>query len=99
MGQPALQRGCQRTHQQRLASGDVARGVRAGRGAARKTGEREARSDLIHFFLRGSVAFQFTSQVFPPSSEKACSKRIDSAERGEMTKRTRIARPSSVSWP
>ena len=37
---------------------------------------------------RVSVATQFTSQVLPPSSENACSKRQDSGVTSEITKRT-----------
>jgi hypothetical protein len=39
-------------------------------------------------FSRVSVAIQFTSQVLPPSSEKACSKRHESGVMPEMTNRT-----------
>jgi hypothetical protein len=44
-----------------------------------------------------SVAIQLTSQVFPPSAEKACSKWHEVAVMSEMTKRTKMARPFSVS--
>src|SRR6185369_5843214 len=47
---------------------------------------------------RVSTAIQFTSQVLPPSSENACSKRHEFGVMSEMTNRTRIARPFSVSW-
>jgi hypothetical protein len=46
---------------------------------------------------RVSVATQFGSQVLPPSPENACSKWQVSALLQEMTKRTKIARPFSVS--
>src|SRR2546425_10417733 len=49
-------------------------------------------------FIRVSVAIQFTSHVLPPSSENACSKRHEFGVMSEMTKRTKMARPSSVSW-
>ena len=49
------------------------------------------------FGIRVSVAFQFTSQVFPPSSEKACSKWHEFGVMSEITNRTRMARPSRVS--
>jgi hypothetical protein len=47
---------------------------------------------------RVSSAIQFTSHVFPPSSEKACSKCTDVAVMSEITKRTKIAFPRNVSW-
>src|SRR5439155_15562772 len=46
---------------------------------------------------RVSVAIQFTSQVFPPSSENDCSKRHEVGVMSEITKRTKLARPFSVS--
>src|SRR6266851_7112353 len=52
----------------------------------------------IHFFTRVSVAIQLISHVFPPSLENACSKRHESGVMSEMTNRTRMARPFSVSW-
>src|SRR6267154_15221 len=52
-----------------------------------------------HRFSRVSSATQLTSHVLPPSSENACSKRIESGEIGVMTKRTRMARGPSVSCP
>src|SRR5580693_9793606 len=49
-------------------------------------------------FTRVSVATQFISQLLPPSSENACSKRHELGVMSETTNRTRITRPSSVSW-
>src|SRR4029077_13671683 len=50
--------------------------------------------------VRVSVAIQFNSHVFPPSSENACSNRHEFESSCEMTNRTRIARPPSrVSTP
>ena len=49
-------------------------------------------------YTRWKVAIQLTSQLFPPSSEKACSKRNALGVMSEKTKRTRTARPSNVSW-
>ena len=46
---------------------------------------------------RVSTAIQFTSHDAPPSSENACSKRQDVAVISEITKRTRIGRPSNDS--
>ena len=46
---------------------------------------------------RVSVAIQFTSQVFPPSSENDCSKRHEVGVMSEITNRTKIPRPFSVS--
>lgn len=46
---------------------------------------------------RVSVAIQLTSQVLPPSSENDCTKRAESGLMSQITKRTRIARPLSVS--
>jgi hypothetical protein len=46
---------------------------------------------------RVSVAIQFSSQVFPPSSENDCSKRHEAGVMSEITNRTKIARPFSVS--
>src|SRR5215813_12471990 len=50
------------------------------------------------FFTRVSVAIQLTSQVLPPSSENACSKRHEFGVMSEITNRTKMARPFSVSW-
>src|SRR5690606_34838540 len=50
-------------------------------------------------FTRVSIAIQLASHVLPPSAENACSKRHESSETCEMTKRTRMARPFHVSWP
>lgn len=50
------------------------------------------------YFTRVSVATQLSSQVLPPSSEKACSKRTVSASIGMIRKRTKTARPSKFSW-
>src|ERR1700682_976860 len=44
-------------------------------------------------FTRVSVAIQFTSQVLPPSSEKACSKWHEFGVMSEMTNRTKMALP------
>jgi len=62
--------------------------------AASTRGLRPARDHL----RRVSVAIQLTSQVLPPSTEKACSKCAESGVMPEMTKRTRMSRPSNVSW-
>jgi hypothetical protein len=48
-------------------------------------------------FHRVSVAIQFTSQVLPPSSENACSNRHEFGVMSEITNRTKMARPLSVS--
>ena len=48
-------------------------------------------------FTRVSIAIQFTSQVFPPSSENDCSKRQELGVTSDITKRTKIALPFSVS--
>jgi hypothetical protein len=45
------------------------------------------------YLTRVSTAIQFTSQVLPPSSEKACSKRHESAEMSDQTFRTKIVLP------
>src|SRR5580704_3616870 len=45
------------------------------------------------YLTRVSTAIQFTSQVLPPSSENACSKRHDSAEMSDQTFRTITVRP------
>src|SRR5436190_16512644 len=58
----------------------------------------DAPSSQNPFIYIVSIAIQFISQVLPPSSEKACSKRQESGLMSEMTKRTRIARPLKVSW-
>ena len=42
---------------------------------------------------------QFVSQVWPPSSEKACSQRGLPLVTRDQMKRTRIGRPSKVSAP
>ena len=47
--------------------------------------------------IRVSVAIQFTSQVLPPSSENACSKRQEFAVMSDQTLRTRIMRPLKFS--
>ena len=44
-------------------------------------------------FTRVSVAIQFTSQVLPPSSENACSKRHESGVMSDQTFRTRMVLP------
>src|SRR4030095_8094581 len=49
-------------------------------------------------FNRVSVPLQFTSQVLPPSSENACSKRHEFGVMSEITNRTKMARPFTVSW-
>src|SRR5262249_56215780 len=49
-------------------------------------------------FNRVSVAIQLTSQVLPPSSENACSKRHEFGVMFEITKRTKMDRPLNVSW-
>src|SRR5215831_18614870 len=49
-------------------------------------------------FTRVSVAIQLTSQVLPPSSENACSKRHEFGVMFEITKRTKMDRPLNVSW-
>src|SRR5467141_3883422 len=49
-------------------------------------------------FTRVSIAIQFTSQLLPPSSENACSKRHESEVISETTNRTRMALPSRLSW-
>ncbi|MBA3583576.1 MAG: hypothetical protein H0W36_03435 [Gemmatimonadetes bacterium] len=70
--------------------------LQVGRGARRRQAQypsAEASS------IRVSTAIQFTSQVLPPSAENACSKRQDVGVISEMTKRTKICRPFSVSWP
>src|SRR4029453_5676472 len=41
---------------------------------------------------------QFVSQVLPPSSEKACSKRLEFGMMSEKTFRARIIRPLNSSW-
>jgi hypothetical protein len=46
---------------------------------------------------RVNSAVQLASQVAPPSGEKACSQRAESAVMCDQVKRTRIARPSSTS--
>src|SRR5258705_1310328 len=51
-----------------------------------------------HSCTRVSIAIQFTSQVLPPSSENACSNRHEFGVMSEITNRTKIARPLSVSW-
>src|SRR6202041_3338982 len=43
--------------------------------------------------MRVSTAIQFTSQVLPPSSEKACSKRHELAVISNQRLRTRMVRP------
>src|SRR6266487_1291823 len=50
------------------------------------------------FFTRVSIAIQFTSQVLPPSSENACSKRPESGVMSDQTFRTRMLLLLSVSW-
>lgn len=50
-------------------------------------------------FSRVSTATQLSSQVLPPSSEKACSKRMESAVIGVMMNRTTVARPLRNSCP
>jgi len=52
----------------------------------------------VSSFTLVSTAIQFTSQVFPPSSENACSKRHESGVISDMMNRTRTARPLYVSW-
>src|SRR5690606_31209110 len=54
---------------------------------------------LVASRIRVSTAIQLVSQVFPPSSENACSNRSVSGETCVMTKRARIVRPSTVSTP
>src|SRR5262249_20069706 len=49
-------------------------------------------------FNRVSVAIQLTSQVLPPSSENACSKRHEFGVMFEITKRTKMDRPLNFSW-
>jgi len=53
---------------------------------------RFSRAKLPHF-TRVSTAIQFVSQVLPPSSENACSKRHEFAVMSDHTLRTRIIRP------
>src|SRR5215467_10892763 len=48
-------------------------------------------------FIRVSIATQFNSQVFPPSSENDCSKRHEVGVMSEIMNRTKIARPFNVS--
>src|SRR5262245_34150872 len=67
--------------------------VRAAVGQSAKFGA----SGQIHVFTRVSIAIQFTSQVFPPSSENDCSKRQEFGVMSEIRKRTKIARPLNVS--
>ena len=45
-----------------------------------------------------SIAIQFASQVLPPSSENACSKRHELAVISDMTNRTKMVLPFNVSW-
>ena len=47
----------------------------------------------LHHFTRVSTAIQFVSQVLPPSSENACSKRQEFAVMSIHTLRTKIIRP------
>src|SRR5215468_11190323 len=54
------------------------------------------RASSDSFFTRVSVAIQFTSQVLPPSSENACSKRHEFGVMFEITKRTKMDRPLNV---
>src|SRR5258708_35567026 len=49
-------------------------------------------------FIRVSVATQLTSQLLPPSSENACSKRHEFVVMFDITNRTRMARPIRGSW-
>ena len=42
---------------------------------------------------------QFSSQVSPPSAEKACSQRGSGVSDARPVKRTRIGRPANVSSP
>src|SRR5580658_2409727 len=51
-----------------------------------------------HGLARVSVATKLGSQVLPPSSEKDCSKRCESAVMSDQTMRTRMVRPLYVSW-
>ncbi len=50
---------------------------------------RDVHGDLaVESFIRVSIAIQFTSQVFPPSSENDCSNRSESGVIVETTNRT-----------
>jgi hypothetical protein len=53
----------------------------------------------VAFTQRVNVAFQFTSQVLAPSAENACSNLNEVGVISEKMNRTKIARPSSESWP
>jgi hypothetical protein len=64
-------------------------------GGLGKRRPRGAQSDSS--LMRVSTAIQFTSQVLPPSSENACSKRHESGVMSDHTLRTRIALPSNSS--
>src|SRR5260370_35558158 len=50
-------------------------------------------------FTRVSVALQLTSQVLPPSSENACSKRHESGVVSDIANQTKRTRPFNVLWP
>lgn len=54
-------------------------------------------SRSIYGLTRVYCVIQFTSQVLPPSAEKACSERASSAVTSQMEKRTSTALPLIVS--
>jgi hypothetical protein len=57
----------------------------------------DAQWRFFYSFTRVSIAFQFTSQVLPPSAENDCSNLQDSGLRSEMMKRTKTGRPLKFS--
>lgn len=62
-------------------------------GVQRPAFERIEHGLVGHSLVRVSMAIQFTSQVLPPSSENACSKRPELGVMLDQTLRTRTVRP------
>src|SRR6266498_2593607 len=64
-----------------------------GRNSIRPAGDEIQCALSASSFARVSMAIQFTSQVLPPSSENACSKRHEPGVMSDITNRTRTVRP------
>src|SRR6185369_2814755 len=81
---------------------EVVLGTWRGRGRRREERDGEGDESQAHgdFPQRTRVpsVTQFVSQVLPPSSEKACSQRYESALMSLQRYRTRTQRPWIVSW-